>query len=305
MRHERNTARLVEELASDGLARVSEAMSDPIAVDWGRVALPDAWPDQLDLRSPADLALYVRRWCGTRRKVELPPDLPGAAHLPAYLKQEFHHLPNGFYSKRHADGYARWFDRLMLGHTERARARIATALADCRAVLDAGAGVGSLAGAMHAVGIPEVFALEPSPYLLQLAAPRHPAVRFVQGVIESPPFPRARFDGVGACFLFHELPTRVADAALDEIRRMLVPGGRLVIAEPSPVQFRIRDWRALLARSGRRGLYFFLVAHWMHEPFVQGWHRRDVGAWLAAHGFRLVADEVGMPIRFLSARAGC
>jgi ubiquinone/menaquinone biosynthesis C-methylase UbiE len=291
MRHERNVARLAGEVASD-----------PIAVDWGNVTLPDAWPDQLNLRSPRELWAYVRGWFRTRRKVVFPPDLPGAERLPAYLRQEFHHLPNGVYSKRHADGYARWFDRLMLGHTVKARARLAARLAGCRAALDVGCGTGGLAGALRAAGIPEVWALEPSPYLLQLAAPRHPDVRFVQGVVESTGFPSGRFDGVGACFLFHELPARAADAALDELRRILVPGGRLVIAEPSPVQFHVRDWRALLWRSGRLGLYFFLVAHWMHEPFVQGWHRRDVRPWLEAHGFTLVEDETGMPIRFITAR---
>lgn len=274
---------------------------DPIVVDWSTAVLPDAWVDQLDLRHPLGVAAYVWSWFGPRRKVQLPEHLPGADRLPTYLRQEFHHLPNGVYSKRHADGYARWFDRLMLGRTVQARARLAAALAGSRAVLDVGCGTGGLAAAMEAAGIPEVWALEPSPYLLQLASMRHRRVRFVQGVVERTGFPSARFDGVGACFLFHELPARVADAALDEIRRILVPGGRLVIAEPSPVQFRGRDWRGLLRRSGRLGLYFFLVANWMHEPFVQVWHRRDVARWLGEHGFRLVADEAGMPIRFLTA----
>ncbi len=290
MRVDRNGARLAEDV-----------VGDPIAVDWGSVTLPDAWVDQLDFRRPAHVLAYVRGWVRRRRKVEIPPDLPGADRLPAYLRQEFHHLPNGVYSKRHADAYGRWFDRVMLGRAVQARNRLAAELAGCRAALDVGCGIGSLAGAMHAAGIPDVWGLDPSPYLLQIAAPRHPAVRFVQGLVERTDFPSARFEGVGACFLFHELPPRVADAALDEIRRILAPGGRLVIAEPSPVQFDIRDWRAWVKRSGRRGLYFSLLAKWVHEPFVHGWHRRDVASWLAAHGFALVADEHGMPIRFISA----
>ncbi len=290
MRHDRNVARLAEDV-----------VSDPIVVDWGSVELPDAWPDQLDLRDPRALLTYVRGWLRRRRKVELPAGLPGGDRLPAYLRQEFHHLPNGVYSKRHADGYARWFDRLMLGHMRRARVRLAAELAGCDAALDVGCGTGGLAGAMRAAGIPDVWGLDPSPYLLQLAARHHPDVRFVQGLAEHTEFTARRFEGVGACFLFHELPARVADAALGEIRRVLVPGGRLVIAEPSPVQFRVADWRALVRANGRRGLYFFLVASWMHEPFVHGWHRRDVGPWLAAHGFRLEHDEPGMPIRFITA----
>lgn len=74
-----------------------------------------------------------------------------------------------------------------------------------------------------------------------------------------------------------------------------------MIAEPSPVQFRVRHWRELLRRNGLLGLYFFLVANWMHEPFVQGWHRLDVRPWLDEHRFALVEDETGMPIRFITA----
>lgn len=290
MRHDRQVARLAE-----------DAQGDPIPVDWSGIPLPDAWPDALDLRRPAHVTAYVRGWLGRRRKVVVPPGLPGADDLPAYLRQEFHHLPNGVYSKRHADSYARWFDRLMLGDTVRARARLASALAGRRATLDLGCGSGGLAAAMHAAGIPEVWGLDASAYLLQLAAQRVRDVRFVQGLAERTGFPEARFDGVGACFLFHELPPRAADAVLAEIRRILVPGGSLVIAEPSPVQFHVRDWRALARREGRRGLYFALMAKWMYEPFVAGWHRRDVHAWLAGAGFRLVADEPGMPIRFIRA----
>ena len=290
MRRDRNVARIAEDVGSD-----------PMIVDWASIALPDAWPDRLDLRRPSHLATYVRRWLGARRKVELPLDLPGVERLPAYLRQEFHHLPNGVYSKRHADGYARWFDRVMLGHMARVRARVAAELAGCRAALDAGAGTGALAGALQAAGIAEVWGLEPSPYLLQLAAARHRGVRFVQGVVEHAGFARARFNGVGACFLFHELPPRIADAALDEIRRILVPGGRLAFAEPSPVQLRADDWRGLLRRGGRGGVYFALLARVMHEPFVDGWHRRDVAAWLAGRGFRVVVDDPGVPVRVVSA----
>ncbi len=294
MRHERTFAGRAE----------PDVMRDPIAVDWSAATLPDAWVDRIDLGTLTGWIAYGRSWMGPRRKVQLPPDMPGGERLPAYLRQEFHHLPNGVYSKRHADGYARWFDRLMLGRTVAARARLAGELVGSHAVLDVGCGTGGLAAAMVAAGIPEVWALEPSPYLLQLAAARHRRVRFVQGVVEDTRFPSARFDGVGACFLFHELPPRAADAALDELHRILVPGGRLVIAEPSPLQFDRGDWRRLLRRGRRHGLlgvYFHLLANCMHEPFAQGWHRRDVASWLAEHGFRLIADETGMPIRLLSA----
>ena len=268
---------------------------DPAVVDWAKVALPDAWPDALDLRIPSHVVTYVQRQLGARRRVELPDGMPGAGELPGYLRQEFHHLPNGFYSKRLADAYARWFDRFMLGHTVRARRGLAAVLSECRAVLDAGCGTGGLAAALRAAGVDDVWGIDPSPYLLQIAARRCRDARFVQGVVERSPFSPARFDGVGACFVFHELPPRVADAAIAEIHRLLGSGGLLAIAEPSPVQFRLR-------RGGVRGLYFWLLARWMHEPFVESWHQRDVPTWLRAHGFDLVSDEPRMPIRMIVAR---
>lgn len=279
-------------------------VSDPITVDWSRIPLPDAWPDELDLRRPTHVVAYLRGWLGRRRQVVVPRDLPGAEWLPAYLRQEFHNLPNGVYSKRQAEAYAHWFDRVMLGHTLEARARLAAALADCRATLDLGCGSGGLAAAMLAAGIPEVWGLDASPYLLRIAAHRLPGVRFVQGLAERTGFPAGRFDGVGACFLFHELPAPAADAVLAEIYRILAPGGHLVIAEPSPTQFRVRDRRRFLRRHGWRGAYFALMAWWVYEPFVGGWHRRDVSAWLAAAGFRVLGDDVGMPLRFIHAVRG-
>jgi ubiquinone/menaquinone biosynthesis C-methylase UbiE len=288
--------------AHDRALDVPVAAADPIVVDWAAIDLPDAWPDRAARRNPLAWSRLGRRVVGARRKVELPADMPGRERIPRYVLQEFHHLPNGFYSKAIVHGYVRGFDRLMFGEMQQARRRLAARLRGARAALDLGCGGGGLAGACDAAGIAETWGLDPSPYLLQIAARRHPRVRFVQGLAEDTGFPDARFDGVGACFLFHELPPRVADAALAEIHRILTPGGVLALAEPSPEQFRGRHPVPFLKRHGLRGLYFALVARWMHEPFVQGWHRRDVTASLAQHGFEVTEEEVGMPIRFVTAR---
>lgn len=282
--------------------RAADSADDPIALDWRDVALPDAWPDRLNLRNPSDVWLLVKSVLGSRQKVELPAEMPGSHLIPGYVRQEFHHLPNGFYSKGITDGYVRGFDLLMLGQMRRARTWLVERLLGCETILDVGCGGGGLAGTMQAAGIPEVWGLDPSPYLLQHAAHRYPDVRFVQGVVESTGFPSARFDGVGSCFLFHELPPRAAETALDELHRILVPGGVLAIAEPAPIQFGIRDLWRFAQRHGCKGLYFSLIARWMHEPFVQGWHRRDIGSWLGAHGFTLLEDREELPIRFIVAR---
>jgi ubiquinone/menaquinone biosynthesis C-methylase UbiE len=271
------------------------------AVDWRTATLPDAWPDRLRLLDPRDLSVFLRRLFGHRRRVEIPATLPGADRLPEYLRQEFHHLPNGNYSKRIVRGYARGFDLLMLGRARRARRDIARRLAGCRAVLDVGCGSGGLAAELIAAGVPEVWGLDPSPYLLHEAARRHPGLRLVQGLAEQNPFPSHRFDGAGVCFVFHELPTADGDQGLAELHRVLVPHGRLVLVEPSPLQFRPRDLGRFLRRGRLAGLYFWLLALTTYEPFAAEWHRRDLPAWLDRHGFDLLEDVVGMPLRTLVA----
>lgn len=269
---------------------------------WAEAKLPDAWPDELDPRRPSQLWRLLRgAMLRQTRPVRLPPGLPGAERLPRYLLQEFHHLPNGNYSKTLTRGYALWFDRVMLGSLHRARRDMARRLAGARCVLDVGSGGGHTGGALQEAGVPEVWALEPSPYLLQHAARRYPELNYAQGVIERTTFADGQFDGATACFVFHEIPPRYADRALAELHRVLKPGARLLIAEPSAQQWR-DDRRTLWRRHGWRGLYFKFLAKRVFEPFTAAWHERKLPAWFASHGFVLEEDRDEMPCRLLVAR---
>ena len=274
---------------------------DPAPLDWARMELPDSWIEELNFFRPSDFWRFFSRVAVEGHKVVLPPGLPGGEDLPSYLLQDFHRMPNGTYSKNGAEGYRRWFNFTMLGEMSRARKRIVAELSGARAALDLGCGAGDLAGALRASGINDVWALDPCPYLLKEGAAKYPGVRFVQGIAEKSPFPDERFDAVAATFLFHELPGEVADQALAELRRVMKPGGRLVIVEPSPVQLQESNLLRLFRFGGARALYFRLLAKVVYEPFVLEWHRKDPERWLSAHGFRLLKDEIGMPMRTLSA----
>ncbi|MGQ0587265.1 MAG: class I SAM-dependent methyltransferase [Gammaproteobacteria bacterium] len=271
-------------------------------VDWAQLALPDTWPDRLRLQYLTHFWLIGRAMISKKkRRVELPGDMPGRAQLPRYLLQEFHYLPNGNYSKSISCGYANGFDRVMLGSMSRARACIADHLRDARCVLDIGAGAGHLGGAMRTAGIPEVWALEPSPYLLQHAARRYPGLQCVQGVIEKSGLPSGRFDGAGACFVFHEIPPRYATQALQELHRLLQPGAKLVIAEPSASHLQ-GSLTSLWRRFGWRGWYFRALAGRVYEPFLAAWQETNHARWLADNGFELIEDSDHMPWRLLVAR---
>jgi len=268
--------------------------------DWAALELPDAWPDALALSNPLVLARLFRRSRAHPSRVVLPEGLPGAARIPDYVLFEYHGLPNGNYSNSVTRGYARSFDAVMLGTLSGARRDLARRLAPARRALDLGCGSGPMLAALREAGVGEVVGVDPSPYLLKVAAEAVPEARLLHGVAESLDLPDASVDAVSACFVLHELPARAADAALREVRRVLAPGGRLGFIEPSPHQW-LWTRRRLLRRHGLRGLYFGWMARSLPEPFLQSWHGRDPVAWLESEGFRVDHHECGCPLRVLIA----
>lgn len=271
-------------------------------LDWATHELPLSWVDQVAWRKPRHWPWLWRCVGGKQRMpVQLPEGLPGADWLPRYLLQEFHNLPNGNYSKSFTSGYARGFDRAMLGTLQAGRARIARALQGAHCALDLGSGAGHLAGALQAHGIAQVYGLEPSPYLLQQAARSYPGVHWVHAVAEHSGLPVGQFDAVGVCFVFHEIPPRYLYKALAELARITQPGARLAIIEPSAQQWNL-GYAKLWRLYGWRGVYFRALARRAFEPFADAWHKQDVAAVLAAHGFSVLEDDVGCPLRFILAQ---
>ncbi|MEO8000774.1 MAG: class I SAM-dependent methyltransferase [Arenimonas sp.] len=271
------------------------------AIDWANINLPDAWPDQIASNWRRLAMVITSMVCKKVQRVQLPEAMQGRERLPKYILQEFHHLPNGNYSKTISRGYANTFNKAMLGCMTIARAEIAKRLLSSKRVLDIGCGAGHLTGALQSAGIRDIWALEPSPYLLQHAARDYPGANFVQGVIENSELAAASFDGAAACFVFHEIPPPQANAALRELHRLLVPGAKLILVEPSPTQVKlsyVRVWRLY----GWRGIYFRVLALRTHEPFVRAWHKIEPVTWFAANGFTLIEDRDCMPWRLLEAR---
>ncbi|HRG50019.1 MAG TPA: class I SAM-dependent methyltransferase [Pseudomonadales bacterium] len=281
--------------------------TDPVVPDWRNIELPDTWPDKLNLRHPRDLWRFIQNLLGWNiQPIQLPHDLPFAEKIPKYILQEFHNLPNGNYSRRFTRGYITGFNKVMLGEIGKSHAKIAAQLIQDSAVragsaLDAGCGGGGLAGALHQAGVSEVWGLDPSPYLLKHAAQDWPSVNFVHGIAENTGFPDARFNAITACFLLHEIPPRYIEQCLQEWARILKPKGWLAFCEPSPLQIQQKPL-TLLRKYGWRGLYFYVLAKKLHEPFLLAWHKQDIPALLKQHGFEVVSHEIGVPMRHVLAR---
>ena len=279
----------------------SPVLTDPTPPNWASIDLPASWPDDLELNTLPDLRFLLSKVFGPRKRVELPLDMPGRDLVPKYMLQEFHNLPNGYYSRSLTRGYVSSFDTIMLGAMKCARDTIASTLQGVDSAIDIGCGGGRVAQSMIEQGIEDVWGLDPSPYLLKQASDEVAQGKFVQGAAEDMPFPDQRFGGIGICFLLHEIPPKHASTALKEFHRVLKPGGLISIVEPSPIHMEGSSF-PLFRKYGWKGLYFKLLSRFVHEPFVEAWHKRDLKTWFEGHGFELIDDNVGMPLRHIVAR---
>jgi demethylmenaquinone methyltransferase/2-methoxy-6-polyprenyl-1,4-benzoquinol methylase len=97
-------------------------------------------------------------------------------------------------------------------------------------VLDVGTGTGLLAREIvHLLGSPaHVVGLDPSRQMMA-AGRRELNIRFVQGLGECLPFPDAHFDVVTMGYALRHVPD--LDQTFEEYRRVLKPGGRLLLLE--------------------------------------------------------------------------
>ena len=102
--------------------------------------------------------------------VVLPEDLPAREGVPDYLKQNFHGLPNGYFSHKVPSTYHLGFELAMIGTVGELRAWQSQQFAQCASFLDVGCGGGSLAIAVRLLGVTDVWGLDPSPYALPVAA---------------------------------------------------------------------------------------------------------------------------------------
>lgn len=265
--------------------------------------LPETWPDRTGFRLFLSLlkAPFIKSGI-----VELPSELLGSP-IPQYALQPFHGLPNGYYSHRVAQGYDTGFELSMLGRISRARRYILETLlatpGGVERVLDVGCGSGRLTAALAERGVREVWGLDPSPYLLQIASERAPRARFVQGAVEESPFADRTFDAIGSCFLFHELPKDAAERGIAQLHRMLRPLGTLVIVDPCPDHINPPSLLRLLMTHGPAALYFHFLAKGVYEPYLNDWHGLENHAsWLEKRGFEVIQNRVDLPLQFLVAR---
>lgn len=132
-------------------------------------------------------------------------------------------------------------------------------------LLDVGGGTGGLALRMITALDAEVTILDPTPEMLA-RVPSHPSLHTVLGTAERIPFADGEFDAVLVSDAFHHF--RGLDDAIREIKRVVRPGGGVVVLEIDP-----SGWRRAIVVAER------LVGEPAHF-FKQG----DFCAFMASRG---------------------
>jgi len=206
---------------------------------------------------------------GTEVRAELPE---GSNRYPAYYRQNFHYQSGGWFSDESAELYDTQVEALFTGTADAMRRAALAAIArelkgrDQRGIslLDVACGNGRFLETV--VGIwPRLKAggLDLSPNYTEAARKRlarWPQVEVFHEAAEAMPLEDASRDIVVSIFLFHELPPKVRGKVLDEILRVLKPGGLFVFADS--VQF--GDY------EGMDGLLEYFP-HGFHEPYYNSY----------------------------------
>lgn len=179
-------------------------------------------------------------------------------------------------------------------------------------VLDLGAGTGLVTIAV-AARARRVAAFDISTAMLarldeHLASDGVDNVDPIQGDMRSLPFEDESFDLVVSNYAFHHLDDSAKELALSEARRVLVPGGRLIVCDMMfSLSLQPRDRRLLadklvaVARRGPAGLLRIArnagrvaVGAWEHPASPETWERMLRDRHFADVRVRLLEQEAGL-----------
>jgi ubiquinone/menaquinone biosynthesis C-methylase UbiE len=225
-----------------------------------------------------DLSAVEERRHGAREE-RLLTEVP-CGRYPSYYLQKFHFQTDGYLSGASAERYDHQVEVLFGGGAAAMRRQALVPLkgalarhpvSGCGAarLLDVACGTGRFLREVKA-NYPRlhVTGLDLSPHYLAVAnrtLERWSRARFVEGAAEAMPFADAEFDVVTCIYLFHELPPRIRCAVVDEIRRVLKPGGTLIFVDSLQTGDE-PDYDATLD--------LFPIA--FHEPYYASYLREDL-----------------------------
>ncbi len=150
-------------------------------------------------------------------------------------------------------------------------------------ILDVGAGSGWIADKVAEI-CDDVYALEPNEGRLDFIKTKHQEVKAFSAIAQSIPFPDAYFNKVYVVFAFHHFPDQ--NDSLEEFRRILKPGGLLLIQE----------YRNTTLGFGPS------LEHKIMKSKVKFLDPQDLAQMLSSHGFKPEVTRKGSVGYFVLAR---
>jgi ubiquinone/menaquinone biosynthesis C-methylase UbiE len=142
------------------------------------------------------------------------------------------------------------------------------------AVLDLGSGTGRFTPALAETFGGPVYGVEPSAGMRQVALERsaHPAVTYLAGSADAIALPDASVDLVLLFLVWHHVPDRPAAAA--EIRRVLRPGGRVLMRSTFGDRPPASSWRDYFPRANELAATIYPAIGQVEREFAQAGLRR-------------------------------
>ena len=198
-----------------------------------------------------------------------------------YNSQNFHGIKDGYLNSGAAVTYDPITQYVLPpNETVVRQALIAAVKVQPRRILDLGCGTGSTTLMLkQAFPSAEVIGLDLSPYMLVRAEHKAQSagldINWRHGNAEHTGFPGNSFDLVTASLLFHETPTTVAHAIVQESFRLLVAGGQVLILDGNQKTLRQLEW----------------LNDIFEEPYIREYAAGSVDAWMGAAGFAAVQTQ--------------
>jgi ubiquinone/menaquinone biosynthesis C-methylase UbiE len=168
-----------------------------------------------------------------------------AERYPDYYRRKFHFQTDGYLSEASAERYDHQVEVLFGGAAAPMRRQALLPLREAllrhaggpgnARLLDIGSGTGAFLREVKR-NYPRlaVTGLDLSAPYLSVAGRRlahWSRVELIEGAAEAMPFGEGEFDIVSVIYLLHELPPRTRRAVVEEIRRVLKPGGTLIVVD--------------------------------------------------------------------------
>ncbi len=249
-----------------------------------------------------ELPQIARRVHG-RRYQEFSPDISTEGY-PKYYLQNFHYQTNGYLSDRSAELYDLQVELLFGGTADAMRRRVIRLLKDALDpnlsaphILDVACGTGRMLRLLRG-SLPKaaLYGLDLSPAYLRKANRLLQELpgelpQLIRANAEAMPYADAFFDAVVSVFLFHELPGPVRQNVINEISRVVKPGGVVVVCDS--VQ---------LLDSPELEETMEAFAQTFHEPYYRDYIRDDLGARLQQAGCEVLRRETHYVSTYLLAR---